>query len=182
MEVPEGAPGDAWPEIIRRGSLEGTRQPIFDLDTFVSLAGKGADGRDRILVGDPGMAAELMGEALPDHAHAEAFDHVADQCAGLGFHVIRNPLPLVFHDDPPARTRLWYYASSNNVLTEIDDGVANVWIPTYGSPERPALHRTDARNLEIWNEMGFTTHPLPGFDALARDLGAARCLCKSLRR
>jgi hypothetical protein len=182
MDVPEGAPGDAWTEIVRRGSLEGSRQPIFDLDTFVSLAGRGADGRHRILVGDPRMAAELMGAPLPDHAHAESFDDIARQCAALGFHVIRNPLPLVFHDDAPARVRLWYFASSNNVLTEIDGEARNVWIPTYGSDARPALRRTDQRNLEIWRDLGFTTVALPGFDALARDLGAARCLCKSLER
>jgi hypothetical protein len=174
--------GPAWEELIHTGNRTGTRQPLFDLDTFISLAGRGPDGRYRLLVGDPGLAARLTGSTLPDHALPDVFDDVAAQLAGLGFDVRRNPLPLVHHDDPVLRRRRWYFASSNNLLVEIDGEDRRVWLPTYTDDDYPELHATDQRNAEIWSELGFAVEPLPTFHAFARGLGAVHCICKCLAR
>jgi hypothetical protein len=174
--------GADWEELIHTGNRTGTRQPLFDLDTFISLAGRGPDGRYRLLVGDPALAARLTGSTLPDHALPAVFDDVAAQLADMGFDVRRNPLPLVHHDDPVLRRRRWYFASSNNLLAEIDGEDRRVWLPTYADADYPELQATDRRNAEIWSELGFTVDPLPTFHAFAQGLGAVHCICKCLAR
>lgn len=177
-----GVEGSAWEELIHTGNRTGTRQPLFDLDTFLSLAGRGPDGRYRLLVGDPALAARLTGSTLPDHALPEVFDDVAARLADMGFDVHRNPLPLIQHDDPILRRRRWYFASSNNVLCEIDGEDRRVWLPTYADDDHPELHATDDRNATMWRELGFAVDPLPSFHVFARGLGAAHCVCKCLAR
>jgi hypothetical protein len=169
-------------ESIHGGNSKRTRQPMFDLDGFISLAGRDADGTYRVLVGDPRLAARLMSRLLPDHALTDVFDDVAEQLVDLGFRVIRNPLPLVFHDDRVKKTRVWYFASSNNVLVEIDGAARNVWLPSYADDTWPELASTDRRNTEIWEDLGFTVHGLPSFHAFAQSMGAVRCMCKCLTR
>lgn len=178
----EGGETVSWEEEIHTGNREGTRQPLFDLDTFVSLAGRGPDGCYRLLLGDPRMAAEITSTPLPDHALADVFDDVARQLEAEGFRVVRNPLPLVRNDDPVERKRRWYFASPNNVITEIDGDRRTVWLPTYGDGDHPELADVDARNEEIWRELGFQVRLLPGFHVFARGLGAAHCACKCLQR
>jgi hypothetical protein len=81
----------------------GRRQPVFHLDAFVTLAGRGIDGRYRILLGDPRLAADLAcGGRLPSGAEelAPAFDEIADWFAERPeFDVIRNPLPIIASQD-----------------------------------------------------------------------------------
>lgn len=177
---PGTSDGRRWEEAIHTGSREGTRQPLFDLDTFLSLAGRGPDDRYRLLVGDPRLAAEISGTSLPDHVLPELFDDVATQLAAMGFQIHRNPLPLVHHDDPVQRRRRWYFASANNVLTEIEGKVRRVWLPTYGDDEHPELRAVDERNAAIWRRLGFDVDLLPSFHVFARGLGAVRCICKCL--
>ena len=178
----EAGAGHQWEEHVHTGNHEGSTQPLFDLDTFVSLAGRGADGVYRVLVGDPRMAAAMTHAELPDHALADVFDDIADQLTAVGFRVIRNPLPLVHHDDPVLRKRWWYFASSNNVVAEIHEEARTVWLPTYGEEDFPELTRTDAINERIWRELDFDVQLLPSFHAFARGLGAAHCICKCLSR
>lgn len=179
--VGDGGAG-SWEEFIHIGSHAGSSQPLFDLDAFVSLAGRDDEGTYRVLVGDPRMASEITETPLPDHGLAGAFDEVAERLTSWGFRVIRNPLPLVHHDDPVLRTRRWYFASSNNVVAEIDGESRQVWLPTYRDSESPELELTDRRNEEIWRRCGFEVHLLPSFHVFARGLGAAHCICKCLSR
>ena len=116
--------GADWVEELYAGNEPGTRQPIFHIDMFLSLAGRGADGRYRVLVGDPREAARLTGETLQPHAMAAVFDDVARDLAGRGYDVTRTPLPLVYADDVDARVRSWYFATSNNVLVHAPRGRA----------------------------------------------------------
>lgn len=174
--------GSDWVEHIRQGSQQESSQPLFDLDTFISLAGRDEDGRYRLLVGDPRMAADLSGAPVLDHALAEVFDDVAEALARQGFRVIRNPLPLVFSDDDVLRTRHWYFATSNNVIAEVHESDRRVWLPTYGDDEYPELREADRMNVEIWRRLGFEVEALPSFHAFARGLGAARCASKVLSR
>lgn len=182
MAAPGRAAGSPWEEQIRSGTQAASLQPVFDLDTFVALAGRADDGAYRLLVGDPRLAASLLGRALPDHAAADAFDEVAERLVACGFRVVRNPLPLVHDDDPVLRKRRWYFATSNNVITEIEGGHRRVWLPTYGDDVHPELAETDRRNADIWRDLGFEVVPLPSFHVFARGLGAAHCICKCLAR
>lgn len=38
----------------------GRHQPIFHIDAFVSIAGRGPNGRERVLVGDTGLASKAF--------------------------------------------------------------------------------------------------------------------------
>ena len=124
--------GATWVEDLYAGNAPGTRQPIFHIDMFVSLAGRGDDGRYRVLVGDPREAARLTGVPLQPHAMAPVFDDIARDLSRRGFAVTRTPLPLVYSDDEQARVRSWYFTTSNNVLVHAPEGARpTVFIPTY---------------------------------------------------
>ncbi len=171
-----------WDELTYRGNRAGTVQPIFHIDSFLSLAGRNDDGSYAVLVADPGMAASLLGRDSLPHAMQPVFDDIAAQLTALGFTVLRNPLPLVYRDDEVNRVRSWYFASSNNALVEITAERKRVWLPTYCSDEHAELETTDRANCEIWQGLGFETHQLGDFHPFAANLGAAHCMTKCLQR
>jgi len=174
--------GQPWRELCYRGNRAETKQPFFHIDGFLTIAGKGVDGRDRMLVGDPGMAAEALEMDLPDHSLRAAFDDIAAQLDDAGFCVVRNPLPLVFQDDHINKTRHWYFASANNALVEIDGAQKTVWLPTYGHGHWSALELTDRINEKVWQQLGFETRALGDFHQFALNLGSLRCITKCLVR
>ncbi len=176
--------GATWTEELYAGNTPGTRQPIFHIDMFVSLAGRGGDGRYRVLVGDPREAARLTGEPLQAHAMAPVFDDIARDLGRRGYAVTRTPLPLVYADDPGARLRSWYFATSNNVLVHAPAGQRpTVFIPTYAhGPFADTLAATDRRNAEIWEGLGYAVVGLEDFHPFALNLGAAHCIKKYLAR
>ena len=171
--------GKKWTEVVYAGT--GTRQPIFHIDMFISLAGRADSGRYRVLVGSPAAADRILGRRSLPHALDPIFDDVARNLGRMGYDVVRNPLPLVYVDDPSERQRMWYFATSNNCLVEIDDD-RSVWIPTYGHEPWPELAATDDANREIWEGLGFTVHQLADFHPFAQNLGSVHCIKKYLGR
>ncbi|MGH9280318.1 MAG: hypothetical protein ACRD12_19740 [Acidimicrobiales bacterium] len=176
--------GQPWTESVHVGNAPGTAQPIFHIDMFITLAGRGANGAYRVLVGDPAMAAELTGEPVRAQAMREAFDSIAAGLARLEFEVIRNPLPLVYVDDPDRRERSWYFATANNALVETAGagGQPHVYLPTYAYGDWASLAPVEARNAEIWEGLGFTVHRLGDCHPLASALGSVHCIKKFLAR
>ena len=175
--------GERWREVRYFGNEAPTRQPLFHIDMFVTLAGRAGDGRYRVLVGDPRMAAETLGTRLREHAMAQVFDNVARQLEKDGFSVTRNPLPLVYVDDPAERTRTWYFATSNNALVHTPaGGKKTVLLPSYGHGPYAALAATDAQNRAIWERLGFEVRMLADFHPFASSLGAVHCIKKYLAR
>jgi hypothetical protein len=172
--------GEEWTEVVYAGT--GTRQPIFHIDMFISLAGKAESGRYRVLVGSPAAADEILGREPLQHALDPIFDDVARNLKRLGFEVVRNPLPLVYVDDPGRRERFWYFATSNNCLVEIDGRRRSVWLPTYGHAPWPELAATDRANKELWEKLGFTVHQLTDFHPFVQNLGSVHCIKKYLSR
>ncbi|MBC2777065.1 hypothetical protein [Parasphingopyxis marina] len=171
---------EEWREIFHYRAKEGTRQPVFHIDMFLTLAGKGAGGGERILVGDPAMAAEMLG--LPPHplCLANRFNAIAADLEARGFAVTRNPLPMIYMDDPKKRRRTWYYASSNNALVQREPDI--VWLPAYGHDNWPELEITDRQNREIWEGFGFEVRMIGEAQKLAENLGGLHCLTNVLRR
>ncbi|RDV14932.1 hypothetical protein DXT99_11620 [Pontibacter diazotrophicus] len=148
--------GEKWTEIIYQRNKEGTSQPTSYLNLFLTLAGRNGDGRYRVLVGDPQVASELLGNATTELATPEVFDNIAEVLERLGFEVIRNPLPLIYVDDEKERLRQWYFASYNNALVEIrGEQDKTVWMPTYGHGSWQELEVTDRENEAIWQRLGF---------------------------
>jgi hypothetical protein len=187
--------GGTWFEDIERGS--GQRQPIFHIDMFVSLAGPEADGGPyRVLVGDPRRADDLLGWDSVDHDLHEEFDAIAAQLEGLGFAVQRTPLPYLYADIaepsvvhgpdgepiPIDGSRLWYHATANNCLVQIDGSGRDVWLPTYGHGALAGMAVVDDEHSRIWEAMGFTVHRLGDFHPFAFNLGALHCIKKYLAR
>ena len=174
--------GETWTEHLYLGNREGTVQPLFHIDMFITLAGRDDEGRYRVLVGDPRLAADILGLPVVAHAMVEVFDNIARGLERLGFVVHRNPLPLIHLDDDIARERIWYFATSNNALVEITDGTRRVWLPTYGHGAWAGLAATDDANADTWTEFGFEVNLLGDFHPFAENLGAVHCIKKYLRR
>ncbi|HEX2203791.1 MAG TPA: hypothetical protein VHG91_10860 [Longimicrobium sp.] len=175
--------GERWREVRYFGNEAPTRQPLFHIDMFVTLAGRGQDGRYRVLVGDPRMAAETLGTRVREHAMAQVFDNIAKQLEKEGFAVTRNPLPLVYVDDPAERVRTWYFATSNNALVHApSEGPRTVFLPSYGHGPYAALAVTDAQNRALWERLGYEVRMLADFHPLASSLGAVHCIKKYLAR
>jgi hypothetical protein len=80
---------DFYLDLSARGA--GTFQPIFHIDMFLTLVGRNSDGAFEVLVGSPKLADERLGVTSP-YALADVYDAIAEQLAGLGFVVTRNPL------------------------------------------------------------------------------------------
>jgi hypothetical protein len=174
--------GKKWTQERFRGNFSGTRQPIFHIDMFITLAGRDADDRPIVLVGDPRLAAEILGEPVNKDSMPEVFDDIADQLCRRGFAVIRTPLPLVCGRDSKKRMRLWYFATSNNALVQIGGDRKDVWLPTYGYGEFRKLAETDKYHARTWRSLGFEVHSLDDFHPFAIQLGAAHCIKKYLSR
>ena len=163
--------------------------PLIHLDMFLTLAGRGPDGRYRVLVGSTVLADELLGRTVVDEALGQQLDEVAAQLAAEGFVVIRNPLPLTYGDGrreidgQRCDVRLWYLATANNCLVQLDeDAGRKVWLPTYGHGAWRELAVTDEANRRIWEQLGVAVHQLPSFHTFTQRFGALHCITKDLER
>lgn len=175
--------GEGWTVRHYWGNRPGTRQPLFHIDLFVTLAGRATDGRSRILVGDPSAAANLLRRPIVERMMQPIFDQIADDLAGNGFQVIRNPLPLAYMDEPDKRLRTWYFASSNNAWVQNCDRHGNVvWLPSYGHGNWPELTATDRANADIWRSLGYEVRMIRNCQPLAENRGGLHCLGKILSR
>jgi hypothetical protein len=172
--------GERWEEVIYVGT--GEAQPIFHIDMFISLAGRGRSDKYRLLVGSPRMADEILNQAPLPHAMAAIFDDMARTLSQQDFEVIRNPLPLTYLDDPQAKVRMWYFATANNCLVQIDGQDKRVWLPTYGHGAWSNLKAIDKANKRIWQKLGFNVTELADFHPFAQNLGSVHCIKKYLER
>lgn len=175
--------GEAWTQTAFYKNKPGTTQPIFHLDMFLTLAGRNDAGSEQILVGDPRLAANLLGKPLAMQAMADHFDDIAAGLTKLGFAVLRNPLPLLYMDEVEKKRRTWFFATSNNLWVEdCGPGARRVWLPTYGHDLWPELSNTDDANAMVWEKLGYDVIRLGNFLPLAENLGALHCMGKVLAR
>ncbi len=175
--------GKPWTELFYFRNGKGSRQPLFHIDMFLSLAGKTRDGRQRILVGDPALAARLLGEEPHPGAMAVLFDEVAADLAGQGFEVIRNPMAFIYMDRSDQATRIWLHATSNNVLVQECRALGNVvWLPQFGHDNWPELQTIDAYNRQLWESFGYETRQIPKCQLLAENAGGIHCMTNVLER
>lgn len=77
----------------------GTFQPIFHIDMFLTPVGY-VDEEFTVMVGDPGMALDILGGQAP-YSLRDVYDRIAADLAERGLRVIRNPL---VHHPSPGRT------------------------------------------------------------------------------
>jgi hypothetical protein len=172
--------GRQWNETLYFGNVTGTRQPLFHIDMFISMMGRSPGGSFKLLVGDPKMAASMVQSTGWPDPMLDAFDDIALKLSKYGFQVERNPLPLAFFDDPENRVRVWYFATSNNVIVQDDPPI--VWMPTYGHGRWSELAKTDAVNQAIWERSGYEVRILPDCNPIAAKHGGVHCITKCLVR
>lgn len=182
----EMTPGDfTWREDIDRSiAADGSRQPVFHIDMFMTLAGPAPDGTTRIMLGDPVWASELIGLPLPEGFPVKAFAQIEFGLRLRGYEVLRNPLPFVYFDDAEAKLREWFYASANNCWVECmgEAGGCRVFLPEYGFGAWPELKATDDANAAIWEGLGFEVVRGGDFLPLADQLGSLNCVSRILDR
>ncbi|MEG4419261.1 hypothetical protein QUA70_11720 [Microcoleus sp. LAD1_D5] len=201
--------GQYFVDIVFQGNRDGTAQPLFHIDMFLTLAGKDASGKYQILVGDPSMAPMPQSALATAYSMQSVYDAIASFLKAQGFTVIRNPLPLTFSKQmrnveelnrpqdkklseiylklralgiTEVELRSWYFATANNALVEITKSSKRVWLPTYGYEDYKYLQDADKGNQKIWEDLGFEVTMLPNFHRLARGLGAVHCIQKYLER
>lgn len=151
----------------------------FHVDQFVSLTGLDKEGRPLLLVGEPHLAEQDTSSILVDNARM-LLDASVSLLVEQGFAVIRNPVPFVVAPDSGKRLPRLY----NNVIVEntVREGRSKpmVWLPQFADVE--PLASDDARNLALWEELGFDVIPVQGWSHLASRNGALRCASKVLKR
>ena len=125
-----------------------------------------------------------MGEVVNPDSLPDVFDDIAAQLASRPerFVVIRTPLPLIAGRNPRKRTILWYFATSNNALVQVEGNRKEVWLPTYGHGEWEVMKAVDNYHVRVWRSLGFQVHRLEDFHPFAIQLGAAHCIKKYLNR
>ena len=180
---PTDRPAPGWSHTMQWKISPGSRQPMFHLDLFVAPAGTTPDGTPRFLVGCPRRAARLLRHPERLHALSDSFDEVAETLSATGAQVIRNPLPLIWKDQPDEQHRTWFHLPVNNVLLEdLGPRARTVWLPGFASRTWPELSVIDDENAAIWAMMGYSVMRIPGLMPLAENLGALHCMAKVVAR
>ncbi len=175
--------GQEWTETIYTKNAEGTVQPLFHIDMFITLAGRNEAGKYQVLVGDTRMADEILGTSTARLGMYDVFDDIAELLSSLGFEVFRNPLPITYVDDEQERVRKWYFATSNNAVVEIiNKQDKTIWLPTYGYGDWKYLKKTDDENKRIWENLGFKVVQLEDFHPFVENSGSLHCIKKYIKR
>jgi hypothetical protein len=201
--------GRYFVDLVYQGNHEGTAQPLFHIDMFLTPAGRGPSGRYRLLVGDPSLGPAAPSPSATGYNMQRVYDAIAKSLE-TRFEILRNPLPLTFHSekipvsalnqpqDPDLYAiyeeltnaglsevdlRSWYFATANNALVQNDPADRRVWLPTYGhGATYTYLQASDKVNRQLWESLGYRVTELPSFHRLARGLGAVHCIQKYLAR
>jgi hypothetical protein len=178
------ADGSVWRHDPAPGIVEaGSRQPVFHLDVFVTPAGPGPDGRERLLVGDPALASKIGGWEPTEPWYQARFDGAAAELEAEGFTVVRNPLPAIGVDHAHRGRRTAHLLSPNNGWVEAT-GVARprAWLPIFADPTDAGRAAIDRFMEALWAELGFDVVPVAGLTPLALRNGGLNCASKILRR
>jgi hypothetical protein len=175
--------GEKWEEKLFQNNEGGTLQPLFHIDMFITLAGRGENGKYRVVVGDPRLAAQILELDIEEYAMPELFDDIAQGMEANGFEVIRLPLPVVYFDDREKKERSWYFTTYNNCLVEIiSQNEKTIWLPTYGYGNWEVLKKTDDYAKAVYEGLGFKVIMLTDYHPLAAGMGSLHCIKKYLER
>lgn len=185
--IPQQINGTLWNHIVYRGNRAGTTQPLFHIDMFITLLGKSASGNNLVMVADPSMARQTLGELdfvvfASQFSMQAVFDDIAKRLQDIGFEVIRNPLPPAYAVNLQKKEISWYFATANNALVQVTPTSKDIWVPQYGFGDFSELAATDMQTRRILEAQGFTVHALGDFHPFALGLGAVHCIKKYIAR
>lgn len=181
------------------GNEEGTSQPIFHIDMFITYFGE-----KKVLIGDPLMHTDLFtiptNFPLPTNYNwitmSDVFNEIAEFLRLQNYTVKRCPMPLMCIESVGNSSnkinRDWFFASYNNCIVEnykndADEHIKRVLLPTYGHDDslndwKEALEQLDIKVQEIWQDLDYEVIPLGNFKPFAERLGGPHCLIKPLIR
>lgn len=169
-------------KLIIVGPKDGTdtecSQPMYHIDTFVSLAGRNETGEYIVIVGFPIASTpslEYLIKSLKDQ-----IDIIAKSLRKKGFVVLRNPFPLVRKhiDEGP-----YYPCLYNNAIVEITGKKKRVWLPTFAHDKwKSILIDFEKDNIDLWQSLGFEVIQLMNFHPFIENRGAVNCIVKQLER
>src|SRR5262249_18577943 len=164
----DGKPSNAFAAHDRRPRR--LMQNWAHLDLVVSLTGtRDGMGREILLVASTTLPPAPYSPAAA--TQGERLHSLAAHPARNGFGVIRNPVPFA---SSPRR-----FFAYNNVIAESDP--KRVWVPQFAGPDGE-FRDTDAANVGIWTDLGFSVVPVPGWRAFTLADGSIRCATNVLRR
>ncbi|WP_234497993.1 agmatine deiminase family protein [Vibrio maritimus] len=165
--------------------FQGTYQPIFHIDMYITLGGKSENGRELIFVGDVNLAKSVLEQESPLVEIASSFDKTAEWLSGysqngIEFEVVRIPLDLWNISNSQGT-----FLSYNNCIIEVFGEAKNVYVPSYSSVAPGSINRRklDETVASIFNEHGFNVTMLSGaYEELCKNGGSVHCITKVLDR
>ncbi len=137
-------------------------------------------GRDGTMLRPPDLNGAAQKMISKSKELAPLLDKIAESLETYGYEIHRMPF---LHGGPtseggenmpqvssPSFPMLTY----NNVLQEHSQSSQRVYVPTYG------LSALDRAAINVWEDLGFETEPISGFEISAMYGGALRCAVKVL--
>ena len=159
--------------------LLGTSSPSDLRDVYDGIAGDltaaGFDVRRNPLV-----HRATPGQVLP-HGELQA---IADRDGDRSLlQAVQELAALGATPQTPVTVRDWHHITWNNCLVENSAQAGrHVYLPTFGHGDDADLKVVDERMTRLWEDLGFTVHPLADFGSFARRQGVVHCIKKYLRR
>jgi hypothetical protein len=167
--------------------FQGTYQPVFHIDMYITLGGKTTGNKELVFVGDTRSAKKILGQKPVPEVISKAFDKTADWFAnykgpGPRFKVKRLPLDLWFNDNSEQSATFLTY---NNCLIEVFGKKKNVYLPSYSSvaPASENRRKLDAFVAKQFAASGFKVTMMNGaYEELCKRGGSIHCITKTLKR
>jgi hypothetical protein len=185
-KIPGNPEGVRWIEIGK--DIQPVPRKLGHIDLYLSLTGcvSSISGRPIIMVAtchllnvgnypDLTLVAERMNKWL---------NTVANNLERDGFHILRNPMPLLKNE----KTNAFYLCTLNNCLVEATLFQRTVWLPniTQGQESEVYYHQlqqTEQDNAKIWGKLGFEVRFIAGdFHELMNEEGSLHCITNELFR
>jgi len=152
---------------------ESSRQPIFHIDMFMTLAVR-SDDTDVVVLGRPALAREHMPDAWPIDAELDKeLQEIATTLRAQGIDVLEIPMPI-FGVREAKMLIAFYYAPYSNALVETGSS-RRVWLPQFSSTWA-AVQTIDDIVAATWrDELGYEVIPIPGCTTFASSPGGLHC-------
>jgi hypothetical protein len=157
----------------------GTRSPYALDDVYDAIADSLADAgfvvRRNPLVHRPTIGRSLSLAELKQLSTQPGYDILLD--------TVKELVAAGARPNTRVRVRDWHHITWNNCLVESSASKGrHVYLPTFGHGTNADLRPIDDEMTRIWEELGFTVHPLGDFNKFAARQGVVHCIKKYLVR
>jgi hypothetical protein len=161
---------------------------LAHLDLYISLTGCVArsSGRPVVIIATCSLLSiSPLADLLPVVERTNSFlDTVADTLVEEGFHILRNPAPMLKNE----RTGAFYLCSLNNCLVEVTSKSRTVWLPNITQGQEQStyydrLQQVEKDNALLWEQLGFEVRFIAGdFHGIMDEEGSLHCITNEIIR